>query len=554
MDNLLLLFGTVGPCLASSVIQLLSLIHPLDSLKAAQDNFMESFLGPFGVQVVHPSSLPRSMVASFGYQDWDPRHNPFLAPVHVFGPIGRLDILMLSQTALYMGLGSIFVTTLRNMGLWPTCSSRSCLTSGDDARPESRSFLCSLCLWQLDLLLSPRYRVLLLNGGGIQAKLHPFLLHWLDVSCRRRSGSLLPALLASFLWLESQVWDSHMMLGLITADLLGPIGVIPGQQVGQGVPTLLYHADSSTPGSAEPPPKKSSSLVDGLAYSWVAGSVSVPKTKSPSHTLWIHTHDVEKGPIDKDIFFEIVSRCNVIKVKGTIIGEAEFSWNNDLNRQPTYDSDHLRGKIVCGNLQTVDFWCKYIPIAALEVSDTSCKAWTWEEYEIPKIRYSFLIPFDTCNGLEATDLIHATLINNNLSMSDVLTCRTSYAKLSHQRICNIEVTDQLSKAIDDAGRFLQGPVCSLTFKLQSGNTGDPELETVCLEIDQPMDDTQLLESGSTGGSILEGDASSQCLNSSSETVVPPNSPTSSVHSSISTSSLSSKVKHLVVTPDGDPPT
>ena len=100
----------------------------------------------------------------------------------------------------------------------------------------------------------------------------------------------------------------------------------------------------------------------------------------------------------------------------------------------------------------------------------------------------------------------------------------SYAKLSHQQICNIKVTDQLSKAINDAGRFLWGPVCSLTFKLQSGNTEDPELETVCLEIDQPMDDTQLLESGSAGGSILEGNASSQCLNSSSETVVPPNSP------------------------------
>ena len=36
-------------------------------------------------------------------------------------------------------------------------------------------------------------------------------------------------------------------------------------------------------------------------------------------------------------------------------------------------------------------------------------------------------------------MIHATLVVNNLSMKDVLTCRTSYAKLSHQRICNIEI-------------------------------------------------------------------------------------------------------------------
>ena len=311
---------------------------------------------------------------------------------------------------------------------------------------------------------------------------------------------------------------------------------------------------TGTPGSAEPPPKKTSSLADTLAYSRAAGSVSAPKTKKPSHTLWVHTHNVEKGPIDKEIFFEIVSRCKAIKVKGAIKGEAEFSWNNDLKGQPTYDNDHSRGKIVCGNLQTVDFWCKYIPIAALEVSNTPCKAWTWEEYEIPKIRYSFLIPFDTCNGVEAKDLIQTTLVNNNLSMNDVLTCRTSYAKLSHQRICNIEVTDQLSTAIDDAGRFLQGPVCSLTFKLQSGNTGDPELEPVCIEIDQPMDDYQLLESDSAVGSVREGDTSSQFLNSSTDTVVPPNSPTNSVRSSTSSTSLSSQVKHLVVTPAGDPPT
>ena len=96
-------------------------------------------------------------------------------------------------------------------------------------------------------------------------------------------------------------------------------------------------------------------------------------------------------------------------------------------------------------------------------------------------------------------------------------------------------------------------MCSLTFKLQSGNTEDSELESAGLEIVQPMDDIQLLESGSAGGSILGGDASSQFLNSSIETIVPPHSPTSSVRSNTSTTSLSSKVKHLVVSPTGDPP-
>ena len=47
---------------------------------------------------------------------------------------------------------------------------------------------------------------------------------------------------------------------------------------------------TGTLGSAEPPPKKSSSLADGLAYFRVAGSVSVPKTKKPSqHFVGSHT-------------------------------------------------------------------------------------------------------------------------------------------------------------------------------------------------------------------------------------------------------------------------
>ena len=211
---------------------------------------------------------------------------------------------------------------------------------------------------------------------------------------------------------------------------------------------------TGTPGSAEPPPKKSS-LVDGQTYSRAAGAD--PTSKSTTQTLWVHTHNVDRGPIEKDIFFEIVSRCNVIKNHGAIKGEPEFCWNTKLKRQPTFDAKKSRGKIVCGKQQTVDFWVKYIPITALEVCGLPCKAWTWEEYNIPKIRYSFLVPFDTCNGLDTRDLVQGALATNNLSMSDVLTCRTSYAKLTHQRICNIEVTDKLSQAIDDADRILGGP-------------------------------------------------------------------------------------------------
>ena len=225
----------------------------------------------------------------------------------------------------------------------------------------------------------------------------------------------------------------------------------------------------------------------------------------------------------KDYFFEVVSRCNFIKVMGTIQGQADLSWKIDLKGQPTYDSDQARGKIVCGDQQTVNFWRKYIPIAALDVGNVSCKAWTWEEYEIPKIRYSCLIPFDTCKGVEVRDLIHATLAVNKLSIKDVLTCRTSYAKLLKLKICNIEVTDLLATAINDAGRLLCGPVCSLSFKLQTANT----------------------ESESAAGSQLDGDTCSQLLDSSNDTLIQPQSPTSSI---------SSHIKSMVVSHPGDPPT
>ena len=61
---------------------------------------------------------------------------------------------------------------------------------------------------------------------------------------------------------------------------------------------------TGTPGSAEPPSKKS--LTTGESYSRVAGAVPTPK--STIQTLWVHTHDADRGPIEKDIFFEIVSR------------------------------------------------------------------------------------------------------------------------------------------------------------------------------------------------------------------------------------------------------
>ena len=248
---------------------------------------------------------------------------------------------------------------------------------------------------------------------------------------------------------------------------------------------------TDTPGSTEPPPKKS--LATG-SYSQAAGAPPPPPPPPPTQTLWVHSSDDAKSPIEKNVFFEIVSQCNIIKNQGAIEGDPEFCWKSNLIRQPSYDAEHSRGKIVCGDQQTHDFWVKYIPIAALEVCNLKCKAWTWKEYEIPKIRYSFLIPFDTCMGIDAKPLVQGTLAVNKLSMTEVLSCRTSYSKTSKQRICNIEVTDKLASAIDDAERVLVGPVCPLHFKLQSEDTEDSCPDPVCSEIIPilPNEEEQLL--------------------------------------------------------------
>ena len=310
---------------------------------------------------------------------------------------------------------------------------------------------------------------------------------------------------------------------------------------------------TGTPGSSEPPSKKS--LTTGGSYSQAAGGSPPP----PTQTLWVHSNDVDKGPIEKDIFFEIVSQCNIIKNQGAISGEPEFCWKSNLIRQPSYDAENSRGKIVCGDKQTLDFWVKYIPIAAITVCNLNCKAWTWKEYEIPRIRYSCLIPLDTCNGLDARLLIQGTFAVNQLNMSDVYTCRTSYAKTTQQRICNIEVTDSLARAIDDAERVLVGPVCPLHFKLQSGDPEDPGPDPVCPEIqaNQTDDVSQLLDQNSAEENVNDGNYGmdfSSLLDSSVDPQRPPHPDTGSsthtakfVKSVKSVNSLNTRVEKLAVT-------
>ena len=79
---------------------------------------------------------------------------------------------------------------------------------------------------------------------------------------------------------------------------------------------------TDTPSSAEPQSNKLS-YTEAFANARPAGHD--PKPKKTAHTLWVHTNNLEKGPISRDYFFEVVSHCNAIKVKGLLQGQSEFS-------------------------------------------------------------------------------------------------------------------------------------------------------------------------------------------------------------------------------------
>ena len=151
-------------------------------------------------------------------------------------------------------------------------------------------------------------------------------------------------------------------------------------------------------------------------------------------------------------------------------------------------------------------------------------------------------------------LINATLVMNKIGMEGVLSCRTSYVKNSNQRICHIEVTDQLANLLDNSGLVLKGPICSLTFRLKSGADEEPDEDLILPEsLIQPipiLDDVEMLESGSAGGSMLCGTPDDRVLDSSADTLTQPKSPTNSVSSTLS---ILSQVKSLVVSPPVDSP-
>ena len=96
---------------------------------------------------------------------------------------------------------------------------------------------------------------------------------------------------------------------------------------------------SGTPASTKPAGKHNYAETVGSG-----GAGSVPRSKV--HILWVHSSLVEKGEISKGYFNQVISRCNQIKIRGVLNGEAEHDWSPSMHGQPTYDKINSRGKIV----------------------------------------------------------------------------------------------------------------------------------------------------------------------------------------------------------------
>ena len=144
-------------------------------------------------------------------------------------------------------------------------------------------------------------------------------------------------------------------------------------------------------------------------YSGVTKRGTKHAKKDHKEILWVHSTEEEKGPVSESIFFYIVSRCNKIKIDAINNGDATHTWSPDIKGQPIYDEVNHRGKIICSNQQTVDFWVKYIELASTQVSKIKLKAWTSKEYETKNAIYSCLIPKKTCIGIQTVAIVEACL-------------------------------------------------------------------------------------------------------------------------------------------------
>ena len=224
----------------------------------------------------------------------------------------------------------------------------------------------------------------------------------------------------------------------------------------------------ATPLSSEPAGKSSKQQ-----YAEIAAKRSSQRAKKDhEEILWVHSTEEEKGPVSESIFFYVISKINAIKINAINNDDESHTWPPAIKGQPIYDHVNHRGKIVCTNQQTVDFWVKYIEMISPTISKIQLKAWTSKEYESKNAIYSCLIPNKTCNGIPTKAIIAACLKMYTIRDSEgVVRCHTSYTKEDQQRICIIEVTEKLATFIEFHGRVLSGPYGYMSFKRRTGDVG-----------------------------------------------------------------------------------
>ena len=214
-------------------------------------------------------------------------------------------------------------------------------------------------------------------------------------------------------------------------------------------------------------------------YSGAAKVGTKHSKKDHEQILWVHSTETEKAPIDETYFFLVVSKCNKIKIDGINNDDAAHKWSPGIRGQPIYDDINHCGKIICSNQQTVDFWVKYIELASTKVGKIQLKAWTSKEYECKNAIYSCLIPKQTCIGIDVEDIIKACLNLYDIKNSQgVVRCHTSHTVRDYQRICILEVTEQLATFFEHNSCVLSGPFGQLTFRLRSEDNDEETTEDV----------------------------------------------------------------------------
>ncbi len=240
----------------------------------------------------------------------------------------------------------------------------------------------------------------------------------------------------------------------------------------------------ATPSSSEPVGKSSKTSYADAAN---RGAKRANAKKDHEEILWVHSTEKEKGPVSESIFFSVISKINAIKVRAINNDDESHIWSPAVKGQPIYDHVNERGKIVCTNKQTIDFWVKYIESVSPSVSSVHLKAWTSKEYDDKNSIYSCLIPNQTCNGIDSKDIVAACLRMYQIRNSEgIVRCYTSNTKDSGQRICIIEVTEKLATLIETQSRVLSGPYGHMTFRRRSGDPGETVEEETLGEDDAPM--------------------------------------------------------------------